>query len=440
MNLNRTAQTLFGKIKNKKATVGIVGLGYVGLPLAATFVKKGFRVLGIDLDPIRIEAIRKGRSYVEDVPSREIRTAVQKRKLEVASSYEGLSKADVIVVCVPTPLNRAKDPDLSCILNAAEEIGSQLRTGQLVILESTTYPGTTEEVVLPTLQRSGLRVGQDFFLCFSPERIDPGNKSFALTQIPKVVGGITRACTELGSAFYGRVMEKVFPVSSARTAEMAKLLENTFRIVNIGLVNELARAAKSLGVNIWEAIEAARTKPFGFMAFYPGPGIGGHCIGVDPLYLSWKARVQGVDIHFIELARRINAEMPEFVVEQAAHTLNARSAKAVRGSKIMILGVSYKADVSDTRESPALDILTSLKKLGAKISYHDPHVPKLNHKGIELSSEALTPQTLRKKDLIIITTPHSAVDYEFVAKYARLIYDSRNVRIPERYASKVVRL
>ena len=438
--MNSIARKLSEKIRSRKAKVAVVGLGYVGLPLVVAFVKKGFKVVGIDLDSHRVDQIRHGRSYVEDIPSTELARAVRQKRLEATESYKDLEEADVIIICVPTPLNRVKDPDLSHILQAAEAVRERLRVGQLVILESTTYPGTTEEIVLPTLERSGLRMGRDFFLCFSPERIDPGNRNFPFTKIPKVVGGVTPLCTALGAEIYGTVIEKIVPVSSARTAEMAKLLENTFRIVNIGLVNELAQVARALRINIWEAIEAASTKPFGFMPFYPGPGIGGHCIGIDPIYLSWKARLHGQEIDFIELARRINARMPRFVTEQAVNLLNARLHKAVSGSKILILGVSYKPDVSDVRESPALEILELLQSLGAQISYHDPFVSELKNEHFNLRSEPLRSHTLKNKDLVIVTTAHSRINYSLVAKHARLIFDTRNIKAPTFRSAKVVRL
>lgn len=438
--MNLTAKRLYGRIQSKNARVAIVGLGYVGLPLAVAFLKQGFRVLGIDLDKRRIESLKKGKSYIEDIPSADFAEAVRKKQFEPVHTFEPLKRADVAVVCVPTPLNRAKDPDLSFVSGATESIRKYLKRGQLIILESTTYPGTTEEFVQPALERSGLKVGKDFFLCFSPERIDPGNKEFPLTKIPKVVGGVEPASTRLASALYGHVSNQVIPVSSARTAEMAKLLENTFRIVNIGLVNELAQAAEALQVDIWEAIQAASSKPFGFMPFYPGPGIGGHCIGVDPLYLSWKARMQGVDIHFIDLARRINASMPKYVVERAVYALNARAHKAANGSKILILGISYKPDVKDTRESPAFEILHELKKLGADVNYSDPYVPQLQTNGLRLKSQALNARNLREHDLVILTTHHSRVPYPFVAQHARLIFDTRNVAWPKNASSKVVRL
>ncbi len=439
-SMSSEAKTLLRKINSKKAAIAVVGLGYVGLPLALAFARKGFSVKGIDLDKDRVDKLRRGISYVEDIPSRDLSSLVRQGRFEVFDTYEPVKKADAVVVCVPTPLNKSRDPDLTCIQQASDQIGRRLRKGLLVILESTTYPGTTEELVLPRLERSGFRVGRDFFLCFSPERIDPGNKEFPLPKIPKVVGGVTATCARLASALYEKIIERVFTVSSVRTAEMAKLIENTYRIVNIGLVNELAKAAHALGVNIWEAIDAASTKPFGFMPFYPGPGIGGHCIGVDPVYLSWKARVQGVDIHFIELAREMNAGMPQFVVERAIHTLSERSRKAINGSKILVLGVSYKPDVGDTRESPALAILEELQKLGAKVSYHDPYVHEIKSDSLQLKSEALTPKNLRVKDLVIITTRHSGVNYGLVARHARLVFDTRNVSFPGPSNSKIVRL
>lgn len=438
--MNSTAKALRKAIQEKKAKVTILGLGYVGLPLALAFAKKGFPVEGVDIDTDRVSRIQEGRSYVEDVTSQEIRNALRRGLFKAVENFDALSQADVILICVPTPLNRVRDPDLSHILQATEAIRDHLRRGQLVILESTTYPGTTDEIILPILERSGLAAGCDFFLCFSPERIDPGNKKFPLTEIPKIVGGVTPSCTHLGVALYQQIIRRIVPVSSARTAEMAKLLENTFRIVNIGLVNELAQVAQPLGINIWEAIDAASTKPFGFMPFYPGPGIGGHCIGVDPLYLSWKARIHGLEIDFIELARRINAGMPGFVVKRAVQILNTHSRKAVNGSKILVLGVSYKPNVGDTRESPALEIMDQLKKLGARVSYHDPYVNELNTAAFGLQSQPLAPETLQSQDLVIIATHHQGVDYGRVVKYARLIFDTRNIQHPAFRSRKVVRL
>ncbi len=417
---------LLRKIKSKKAKVAVVGLGYVGLPLVCEFAARGFSAVGIDVDPEKIRDIRKGKSYIGDVDSKGLARLVKSGKLSAESDFDVAAEADAVIICVPTPLNRSKDPDISYILAVTEQIEKRIRPGQLVVLESTTYPGTTEEVILPALVKSGLVCGRDFFLCFSPERVDPGNPHFKTRDIPKVVGGITPACTEVGKALYAQIIRQVFPVSTSRTAEMTKLLENTFRIVNIGLINELARAAESLGVNIWEAVEAAKTKPFGYMPFYPGPGIGGHCIGIDPLYLSWKARLHGEELHFIELARRMNAEMPHYVVTQAVYALNQKLGKAVSRSKILILGVSYKKDVSDVRESPALDILHELKELGAQVAYHDPHVPELSEGLVRMKSLPLTDAVLRRHDLVLLATNHTAFNRSRIVKKSRLIYDTRN--------------
>lgn len=420
------ALSLKKKLASLDARVAIIGLGYVGLPLAYSFAEAGFSVVGIDLDKEKIRSIQSGKSYIPDLPSPKLASLVKKHKLTAHTDFKVLQSCDVTIVCVPTPLNRAKDPDISYIVSAAGHIQNHLHPGQLIILESTTYPGTTDEVILPQLEKSKLKVGKDFFLCFSPERIDPGNTSFHTRNIPKVVGGVTETCTELGSLLYSQITPSVHRVSSCRTAEMAKLLENTFRIVNIGMINELARAASALKVNIWEVIEAAKTKPFGFMPFYPGPGIGGHCIGVDPIYLSWKAKLLGVNLNFIDLAQKLNSEMPRYVVEQAVFALNKHAGKAISKSKVMILGVSYKKDVPDIRESPALDIIHELKQLGAQVSYHDPLVPQINHNGFKLQSKPLNETTLKAQDLILLTTNHRQVDYKKVVKYAHLIYDTRN--------------
>lgn len=417
---------LIKKIQLKKAKIAVIGLGYVGLPLVCEFADRGFTAKGIDVDTQKILAVRQGRSYIGDIETSWLKKLVKNGKLSADNHFDFLSEADAIIICVPTPLNRAKDPDISFILSVTEEIKKRIRPGQLVVLESTTYPGTTEEVILPALQQSGLVCGRDFFLCFSPERVDPGNPQYKTRDIPKVVGGVTPACTQVGKELYAQIIKQVFTVSTSRTAEMTKLLENTFRIVNIGLINELARAADSLGVNIWEAVEAASTKPFGFMPFYPGPGIGGHCIGIDPLYLSWKARLHGEELHFIELARRMNAEMPRYVVTQAVYALNQKLGKAISRSKILILGMSYKRDVSDIRESPSLDILHELKKLGAAVNYHDPHVPEFSEGGHSMKSMALTDALLRGHDLVILTTNHTVFDKKRIVKHSRLIFDTRN--------------
>ena len=425
--MESSEKQLAGKIKSKKAKIGVVGLGYVGLPLAHAFAEKGFQVTGMDIDQKKIQSLEKGISYIDDIPTQSLKPLVKKKRLQATSDFDPIKDLDVVIICVPTPLNRAKDPDISYIVSVTNAIQPRLHRGQLVILESTTYPGTTEEVILPSLEKSGLKIGKDFFLCFSPERIDPGNKQFHTQNIPKVVGGITATCAQLAALLYQQITPKVVIVSSSRTAEMTKLLENTFRIVNIGMINELARVAGTLRVNIWEAIDAAKTKPFGFMPFYPGPGIGGHCIGIDPLYLSWKARMHGANLHFIDLARRLNTEMPQYVVSQAVYALNKHCGKAISRCKVMLVGLSYKKDVSDTRESPALDILHELTSLGAKVCYHDPHVPQIHHEGLALKSAALTPANLKSQDLVILTTDHSNLDHWLIVENSKLIYDTRNI-------------
>lgn len=427
------------KIKSKKAAIAVIGQGYVGLPLAHAFAEKGLRTTGIDVDKNRVQKILSGISYIEDLPSSELKKQVKAKRLSASNQYGVLRSVDAVIVCVPTPLNRFKDPDISFIVSATEAIAVNLRKGQLIILESTTYPGTTEEVILPALEKSGLKAGRDFFLCFSPERIDPANANFKTQNIPKVVGGITPYCTELGALLYGQITPKTVRVSSPRAAEMTKLLENTFRIVNIGLINELAIAAKNLKVNIWEVVDAAKTKPFGFMPFYPGPGVGGHCIGVDPVYLSWKARSLGSELNFIELARRINTEMPHHVVSQAVYSLNQYSRKAISRSKVLILGVTYKKDVADIRESPALEIMLELKHLGAKVSYHDPFVPKMKHESLDLASKPLTPALLKSHDLVVLATNHTSFNYSTILKHSRLIYDTRNA-FSKFNSEKIVRL
>ncbi|MFQ6111201.1 MAG: nucleotide sugar dehydrogenase, partial [Nitrospinota bacterium] len=359
---------LLKTIRARTARAGIVGLGYVGLPLAVEFARAGFPTVGIDVDGERIEKLGRGESYVTDVSSSAVRRLISSGRLSVTSQFDVIGKLDTVNICVPTPLRKSRDPDLSCVVSAAEEIKKYLHPGQLVILESTTYPGTTEEIVLPILESTGLKVGKDFFLAFSPERTDPGNKAFTTRNIPKVVGGVTPRCTQMARALYGRCLERVVVVSSPRVAEMVKLLENTFRSVNIALVNEMALMCDRMGINVWEVIEAAKTKPFGFMPFYPGPGLGGHCIPIDPFYLSWKAKMDGFEARFIELAGQVNASMPSFVVEKVAAALNARM-RSVKGSKILSLGVAYKRNINDVRESPALDVMDLLARRGALLSY-----------------------------------------------------------------------
>src|SRR5215469_10438481 len=371
-----TAENLQQKIRSRSARVGIVGLGYVGLPLAVEFARAGFEVTGIDVSQTKADRVNLGDSYVGDVPSAVLKPLVDSGKLRATADFSAVRDLDTINICVPTPLRKTKDPDMSFIDSACQEIERYFHAGLLVILESTTYPGTTDEVVLPMLSKSGLKAGEDFFLCFSPERVDPGNPKFQTANIPKVVGGVTKACTEMGRLFYSQALEHVVPVSSTQVAEMVKLLENTFRMINIGLVNELAVMCDRMSINIWEVIDAAATKPFGFMPFYPGPGLGGHCIPIDPFYLSWKSRQAGIEARFIELAGHVNGQMPHFVVEKVQNALNDRG-KAVKGSHVHILGVAYKRDIDDVRESPALDIIHVLNKQGARVTFSDPYVPSL---------------------------------------------------------------
>ncbi len=413
------------RIARRTARVGVIGLGYVGLPLAVEFANEGFRVTGIDLDPERVAGVRRGRSYILDVPSEDLRRLRRAGKLTATSSFDALKEQDAIIICVPTPLRKTREPDMSYILSATEEIAKRVRRGQLIVLESTTYPGTTDEVVLAALQARGLTAGRDFCLAFSPERIDPGNATYQTRNIPKVIGGITPQCTRLAAALYGTAIQRTVPVSSSKVAEMVKLLENTFRAVNIGLVNEIALICDRLGIDVWEVIDAAKTKPFGFMAFYPGPGIGGHCIPHDPMYLAWKVRVHGFEARFIELATQINTAMPEHVVERVGHALNERR-KALKGARLLLLGLAYKKDVSDTRDSPAFDIARLLRARGARVAYHDPHVPSAALNGVPRRSTPLTGASLRRADCVLIVTNHARVDYDLVLRHARLIVDTRN--------------
>ena len=413
------------RIEKRTARIGVIGLGYVGLPLAVEFAKEGFRVTGIDLDAKRVKGVNRARSYILDVPSEDLRKLRQARRLSATSSFNVLSAQDAIIICVPTPLRKTREPDMSFILSATDEIAKRVRRGQLIVLESTTYPGTTDEVILPALQGRGLKVGQDFSLAFSPERIDPGNPTYTTRTIPKVVGGITPQCTKLATALYGSAIHRTVPVSSSKVAEMVKLLENTFRAVNIGLVNEIALICNRLGINVWEVIEAAKTKPFGFMPFYPGPGIGGHCIPSDPMYLAWKVRVHGFEARFIELATQINGSMPEYVVERVAGVLNDRH-KSLNGSRILLLGLAYKKDINDLRDAPAFDVARILQERGARVDYHDPLVASVELNGARRSSVTLTASTLRRCDCAVLLTNHSAVDYALVLRHAPVIVDTRN--------------
>jgi UDP-N-acetyl-D-glucosamine dehydrogenase len=417
-------EQLLQRITSRTATVGIVGLGYAGLPLAVAFAEAGFRTLGYDLSAARVAAINVGRSYIDDVAAE--RVAALDGRLTATTDPAALRDCDAITICVPTPLSKAQAPDISAIVAATDDIARQLRPGQLIVLESTTYPGTTDEVVLPRLAAGGLRVGVDFFLAFAPERIDPGNRHFAARNTPKVVGGVTDACREIVVALYGQVVERVVPVSSTRTAEMAKLLENTFRAVNIALVNEMAIMCDALDVDVWEMIDAAATKPFGFMPFYPGPGLGGHCIPVDPYYLSWKLKTLNQTARFIELAGEVNGRMPGFVVAKVTDALNERR-QAVNGAKLLVLGVAYKRDVADTRESPALEIIELLAAKGATVTYHDPYVEQLAvNERLTLNCVALEESVVAAADCVIICADHRRYDWQQIAGWATLIVDTRN--------------
>ena len=430
------ATQLGEKIANKTARVGIIGLGYVGLPLAVEFAKAGFSVTGIDLIESKVERINAGDSYIQDIASAEVAALVEAGKLRATTDFSVVAELDTINICVPTPLRKTKDPDMSFIVSACQEIAKFVHPGMLAILESTTYPGTTDELVLPMLSSTGMEVGRDFFLCFSPERVDPGNPKFQTRNIPKVVGGVTPACTKLGAHFYAQALENVVPVSSTQVAEMVKLLENTFRMINIGLVNEMALMCDRIGINVWEVIDAAATKPFGFMPFYPGPGLGGHCIPIDPFYLSWKTKQAGIEARFIELAGYINGQMPHFVVDKVQNALND-AGKAVKGSRIHVMGVAYKRDIEDVRESPALDIMMLLQRRGGVISYSDPHVPVLHLEDMDLSA---TPQeSAAAADCVVIVTDHSAFDYAALVDRATLIVDSRNA-LKNFRSDKIVRL
>ncbi len=418
--------SLIQKIDKKSARLGVIGMGYVGLPLALEFCKAGFDVTGIDLDKKKIESINSGKSYIEDAADEDIQKAIGQGRLHATADFSVLSQLDTVSICVPTPLRKTKDPDISYILSATQEIAKYIHRGQLVVLESTTYPGTTEEIILPELESKGLKVGVDFSLAFSPERIDPVNKQFNTRNTPKIIGGITTKCTESAAALYSKAVDKVITVSSTRAAEMVKLLENTFRAVNIGLVNEIAIICNKLGMDVWEIIDAAATKPFGFMPFYPGPGLGGHCIPVDPHYLSWKLKMFNYNARFIELASEVNTNMPYFVVSKVSDALNARK-KSINGSKILVLGAAYKKDVGDVRESPALDVIRLLKEKGGLISYNDPHIPHLHEENMDMSSIDLSNYSiLDQYDCTVIVTNHSSYDYQQVVDCSSIIVDTRN--------------
>jgi len=419
------SQRLRQVLEQRAARVGVIGLGYVGLPLAVAFGKAGFSVLGVEVDRERVARLKAGESPVEDVGSDELATLVASGRLKITTEPSALSEADAIIICVPTPLGKSREPDISYIVAAADAVAAILRPGQLVVLESTTYPGTTEEVLLPRFTALGLRVGEEFFLAFSPERIDPGNKRFDLRAIPKLVGGVTPACSELTRVLYGQIIDRVVPVSGPQTAEMVKLFENIFRSVNVALVNELAIMCRRLGLSVWEVIDAASTKPFGFMPFYPGPGIGGHCLPSDPHYLSWRTRLLGYEPKFIAFADEINRQMPAYVVQMVTDALNDKG-RAVRGAKILALGVAYKAGVGDVRDSPAIEIIETLLARGAQVAYVDPHVPRLTVGGHRLMAVPWESANFASQDLVLILTNHSEFDWKRVAAEALLVVDTRN--------------
>jgi len=419
-------QTLEKKLKDRKARIAVIGLGYIGLPLAVEKARAGFKVIGIERKKRRVDMVNRGENYIPDVIDAELEKIVREGKLGATQGFEVISEVDVVCICVPTPLTKNKEPNIGYIEDVTEHLIPYFHKGQLIVLESTTYPGTTEEVILPKLQRNGLKVGEDFYLAYSPERIDPGNKKYRMNNISKVVGGVTKKCTYLARTLYEQVVkEKVYSVSSPRVAETEKLLENVFRNVNIALVNEMTVLCNRMGINIWEVIEAAKTKPYGFMPFYPGPGVGGHCIPIDPFYLSWRAKEYDFNTRFIELAGEINDQMPYYVVERMTRILNEHK-RCLNGAKILILGITYKKDIGDLRESPALKIIELLEKQGANIFYHDPYISSFLLGGKQYSSVKLSDDFIEKTDIIVITTDHSSYDYEKITKKANLIFDTRN--------------
>jgi UDP-N-acetyl-D-glucosamine dehydrogenase len=425
--MNPIKATLLNSLQDHSAIIGVLGLGYVGLPLVAAFGEAGFQIVGIDPDPRKIDALNKGKSYVQDVTDEQIARLIKSGKLSATTDFSTLRACDAVSICVPTPLRKTGDPDMSFILSATEELAKYIHPGMIIVLESTTYPGTTREVLLPKLGKDkGLVVGKDFFLAFSPERVDPGRKDWTTLNTPKVIGGITEECGEVAAEWYSQALKSVVPVSSAETAELSKLLENTFRMINIGLVNEMAMMCERLGVDVWEVIDAAASKPFGFMKFTPGPGLGGHCIPIDPLYLSWKMKAFQYNARFIELAADINTNMPRYVVSRVGDAFNDRG-MILKGSKCLVLGVAYKPDIDDIRESPALDVIGLLQKKGVKVEYHDPFIPRLRtHDDMEMHSVSDVMEAVRSTDCVVIITNHSQYDYEAILNGAKFIFDSRN--------------
>ena len=440
-----TKDTLIKKLQNKTAKIGILGMGYVGMPLAVVFAEKGFNVLGIDPDPRKVATFNKGISYIQDVPTETVARLQKAGKLNMTADFADLAEMDAVSICVPTPLRQTGDPDMSFILSATEQLAKYVHKGMVVVLESTTYPGTTRELMVPMLtEKSGLKVGEDLFVCFSPERVDPGREDWTTYNTPKVLGGMTAACVEVGAAWYSGAIKTVVQVSSPEAAEMAKLLENTFRMINIAMVNELALMCERLGVDVWEVIDAAATKPFGFMKFTPGPGLGGHCIPIDPLYLSWKMKEMSYSARFIELASEINTNMPRYVVSRILEALNDRG-KTLKGNKVLVLGVAYKPDIDDVRESPALDVIALLRKKGALVEYHDPHIPHIHHEHEDWKMESISDADLMKSvkaaDAVVIITNHTSYDYKAILDAAQFIFDSRNaLGKTGKESEKVVRL
>lgn len=438
----KLAEELLRKINDRKALVGVIGLGYVGLPLVREFCEAGFRVMGFDIDPEKVKMLNAGKTYIRHLPGKYFLDLIQKKRFTPTADMKLLGKPDAIMICVPTPLNKMREPDVSYIVNTSRQIAKSLRKGQLISLESTTYPGTTREVMLPILEEGGLKAERDFFVAFSPEREDPGREDFTTKTTPKVVGGYGPHSLKLATALYGAAVERPVPVSSCEAAEAAKIVENVYRCVNIALVNELKMLFDRMGIDVWEVIEAAKTKPFGFQPFYPGPGLGGHCIPIDPFYLSWKAREFGETTRFIELAGEINTHMPEYVVSRLTAAMNERG-KAVKGSKVLVLGLAYKRDVDDVRESPSVTLIELLQELGAKVDYHDPYVPSgkpmREHNITHMRSVPLTPTNVKKYDCVLISTDHTCVDYDMVCKHAKLVVDSRNATGKKRRGKNVVK-
>jgi UDP-N-acetyl-D-glucosamine dehydrogenase len=420
------SMTLTTKIKEKTAVIGVVGLGYVGLPLAVEKAKAGYMVIGFDIQKEKVESVNKGKNYIGDIVDSDLSEMVNNKRLSATADYSRIKECDAMTICVPTPLDEHYQPDISYVENSAREIAKYLRKDTLVVLESTTYPGTTEEVVMPILEATGLKCGEDFYLAFSPERVDPGNKLYNTKNTPKVVGGVTQKCTEIAAMLYESVLDgEIFKASSPKVAEMEKLLENTYRNINIGLANEMAILCNRMGINVWEVIDAAKTKPYGFQAFYPGPGLGGHCIPIDPFYLTWKAREFDYHTRLIEVSAEINQYMPEYVVERVMKILNERK-MSLNGAKVLVLGVAYKQDIDDMRESPALKVIEHLEKYGAVVSYNDPFIPSFRYQGKNYNSNELTAELLENADIVIITTMHTVYDYQFIANHSSIIFDTKN--------------